>query len=99
MGENSVKCEQNENLQISLPRIIDDTFKELLYVKLEQLEVGIDYFLDDNNVLKDIPVIGVISSFIKTGVSIHNRIFVEKLFSFIGSVKNELVADEEKKSI
>lgn len=90
------KNEDVNSLNINLPDIINGTFLELVDVNLDHIENGIDYFLEDDSLIKEIPVIRIIASVIKTGVNIQNRIFAEKLFNFIKSVNKEIVTENEK---
>ncbi len=57
-------------------------------------ESNIDAFLDPG-LLKDIPIISTLISFYKTGVSIHDAIFMRKLTIFIHELKD---LDERQKS-
>lgn len=92
MGENK----QGHNLELSMTDIIDGTLIELVDVNQDFIELGIDFFLKDDNIIKDIPIMGIVVSLIKTGVNIQNRIFAEKLFKFIETVSKGIVTGKEK---
>lgn len=52
-------------------------------------EVTLDYFISDG-IIKDLPIIGSAFSIVKLGKSIQDRIFVEKMKSFIENIdKNQ----------
>jgi len=52
-------------------------------------EFTLDYFIEDN-IIKDLPIIGSVFSIIKVSVDIRDRIFVEKLKRFIENIdKNQ----------
>ena len=48
-------------------------------------EVTLDCFMQDG-VIKDLPIIGSIFSMVKIGADIRDRIFVEKIKSFIENI-------------
>jgi len=52
-------------------------------------EFTLDYFIQDD-IIKDLPIVGSIFSMVKVGVDVHDRIFVEKIKSFIENIdKNQ----------
>lgn len=52
-------------------------------------EFTLDYFIEDN-IIKDLPIIGPVFSIVKVSVDIRDRIFVEKLKRFIENIdKNQ----------
>lgn len=89
------KEENNKNSNLGISDIVDNIFLELIDDNIEYSDRGIDYFLDDD-ILKIIPIINGMRSLIKTGISIQNRIFAEKLFAFIKSVNKGIIHDKEK---
>lgn len=91
------KKEDKTNLNLSLPNMIDKIFLELVDNNLDYLDTGIDFILDDDSILKQIPVIKIIVSIIRSGTNIQNRIFAEKLFKFIITVNKGISSDEDKK--
>lgn len=48
----------------------------------EYLEIGLDELLRDD-ILKEIPVVGTVSAFLKTGSNIRNAFFNKKLIHFL----------------
>ncbi|MBS7528854.1 hypothetical protein KHM83_19485 [Fusibacter paucivorans] len=52
-------------------------------------EYTLDYFLDEG-ILKDLPIVGPAFSAIKTGKSIQDRIFLEKIREFIDNVDENI---------
>lgn len=52
-------------------------------------EFTLDYFIQDD-LIKELPIVGPAFSMVKIGVNIRDRIFVEKLKSFIENIdKNQ----------
>ena len=52
-------------------------------------EFTLDYFIQDDNI-KDFPIFGPVFSMVKIGVDVHDRIFIEKIKSFIDNIdKNQ----------
>ncbi|SFB28107.1 hypothetical protein SAMN05660845_2378 [Flavobacterium swingsii] len=72
--------EKTQQLSISLTETIKSS--ELTKVSGELIEVGIDSILK-NGLLKDIPVISVLSGIWKTGVAIRDYRFSNKLLLFL----------------
>lgn len=59
---------------------------ELMSIITEYGELTLDFFLPDG-VIKNLPIIGSVFSMIKISTDIRDRIFVEKLKSFIENVE------------
>ncbi|PRR76610.1 hypothetical protein [Clostridium thermopalmarium] len=64
-------------------------------ISKELMEVGIDSLLEDG-ILKNIPIIGALSSIYKAGISIRDRYFVRKILKFLCSLEDTSL-DERKK--
>lgn len=56
-------------------------------VSKELMEIGIDSILKDG-ILKDIPIIGTLSSVFKTSISIRDRYFIKKILRFLCSLED-----------
>ncbi len=61
---------------------------------MEYVELGIDAMLEDG-VIKDIPFIGTLVSIAKVGVTVRDRIFVQKLLKFLSSL-NDVPAEARR---
>lgn len=62
---------------------------EILSVLENYGEFTLDYFIQDG-IIKDLPIVGSIFSMVKVGINIRDRIFVEKIKSFIKNIdKNQ----------
>jgi len=72
-------------LSDSLSKTIKDS--ELTDVSKDLIEVGIDAWIE-NDILKDIPIIGTLTSLIKTSKSVSNYFFLKKIISFINGIKD-----------
>ena len=62
---------------------------EIMSLLTDYSELTLDHFLQDG-ILKDLPIIGSAFSLVKISADIHDRIFMEKLKSFIENIdKNQ----------
>ncbi|GAA0801562.1 hypothetical protein GCM10008910_31420 [Faecalicatena orotica] len=73
---------------------------EVIYLFTDVGEFTLDSFMPDG-IIKDLPIIGPVFELVKIGKDIHDRIFVEKIKSFIENIdKNqkwkEKFSDEEE---
>ncbi len=60
-------------------------------------EIGIDQLMQDG-LLKDIPVVNILTGLLKTSRSIRDHIFLKKLLSFLVSIK-DIEPEEREKAI
>lgn len=73
---------------------------EIMSLMADFGEFTLDYFIQDD-IIKDLPIIGPVFSMVKVSVDVRDRIFVEKLKSFIENIdKNrkwrEKFSDDEE---
>lgn len=61
---------------------------------MEYVELGIDAMLEEG-VIKEIPFIGTLVSMAKFGVTVRDRLFVQKLLKFLSSL-NEIPAEDRR---
>lgn len=87
---------QNEYMKLedSLSKTIKDS--ELTTVSKDLIEIGIDAWIE-NETLKDIPIIGTLTSLIKTSQSVSNYFFLKKIISFISGIKD--VSRQEREEL
>ncbi|MGK0271266.1 MAG: hypothetical protein ACI88H_001923 [Cocleimonas sp.] len=78
------------DLPDSLTKTISNS--ELVSVSGELGEIAIDSILDDG-LLKDIPIIGTITGLWKTGASIKDALFTQKLLVFLNTI-SDIPADK-----
>lgn len=80
-----MKKEKVNSIEISL---IDEISKNnILKISEDITEITLDSFLD-NGILKDFPVINLITGAIKTTLNIREKIFAKKVLTFLSSLKN-----------
>ncbi len=89
------QSEQQNNIQDSFNSTLIDPNLQNLSINLA--EVGIDSILNDG-LLKEIPIVSTISNLLKIGANIHDRLFLEKVLSFLSQLK-DVSADKRKKVI
>lgn len=75
----------------------DKTIKssELLDVSLDVADVGIDTLLSDG-IIKELPIVKVVYAIITSGISIHDKLFLKKIISFLTSIKDVSPAKRQK---
>lgn len=62
---------------------------EIIFLITDFSEFTLDYFIQDG-IIKDLPIVGSVFSMVKVGVDVRDRIFVEKIKSFIENIdKNQ----------
>ncbi|MDU7031813.1 MAG: hypothetical protein E6357_29590 [Clostridiales bacterium] len=62
---------------------------EIISLMADFGEFTLDYFIQDG-IIKDLPIVGSVFSMVKVGVDVRDRIFVEKIKSFIENIdKNQ----------
>ncbi|SDO94925.1 hypothetical protein [Desulforhopalus singaporensis] len=81
-------------------KIEDDIFESVKCSELVELgkiatETGIDSLLD-NGLLRDIPIINTLSSLIRTGFQINDRIFIKKVIKFLLPISKLSDVDRKK---
>ncbi|WFB70047.1 hypothetical protein [Chryseobacterium sp. WX] len=59
-------------------------------------EVVLDSFLEDG-IVKDIPILGLVSKAINFGNTIQERLYTKKLLTFLKQLENTKQEDREKK--
>lgn len=72
--------------------IKDNNFKELI---IDINEVVLDSFLKDG-LVKDIPILGLVSKALNIGNTIQERLYTKKLLTFLKQLENTKVEDREK---
>ena len=85
---------KNRELSTSLVETISKS--ELANLGADIIEVGIDELLEDDNLLKHLPVIGVIFGIRKTGIAIRDYRFTTKLLHFLNESKKLTKEQREK---
>ena len=68
--------------------------KNLQDASKELVEVGLDAVLEDG-LVKDIPIIGTLSSLIKVGRNISDRLFAKKILAFLVCIDGVSVLDRQ----
>ncbi len=64
-------------------------------ISKDMLEIGLDSILDDG-LLKDIPVLGTLTSLTKIGINIKDRLFIKKLIHFLYETQDVPKNEREK---
>ena len=72
--------EKHESLEGSFLSTIKS--ESSLEIAKESAEIAIDAFLDEG-ILRDIPIVGFITNLAKSGISIRERLFIEKVLKFL----------------
>lgn len=70
--------------------------KELLEVALDNAEVLIDQYLD-NEVVKEIPLLGTALKLVKAATDIRDRMFAAKIAKFLGALNS--ISEEQKEKL
>ena len=83
-----------QNNDIAEKLVDSTTSPELKNLAVEVAEVGLDQLLDEE-VLKDLPIVGGFVRAYKTALSIRDRTFFNKVTRFL--IKLNSISDEEKK--
>lgn len=84
-----------------VPALKDTLFSPTYEIVAEYAEIGIDVLLD-NEVLKEIPVVGTLSSLCKVGYNVHERNLIKQTLAFItefnsGSISKEKLDEHREK--
>ena len=80
-------------MKLEISKIIKDSnFKDLM---TDINEVVLDSFLEDG-IVKDIPILGLVSKAINIGNTIQERLYTKKLLIFLKQLENTKVEDREK---
>lgn len=83
----------NESTGKALIRTI--AVKELGQIAVDSTEIAIDSILSDG-IIKDLPVIGKIKSFINIGITIKEELFIRKLLKFLIELQNISFVEREQ---
>jgi hypothetical protein len=86
---------QKDTIESSFETTLKDS--NLQSVAINISEIGIDAVLNDG-LLKVLPVVGTISSFLKFGANIKDRLFLKKILSFLGPLR-DIKAEQRKRMI
>ena len=83
----------SKDIELSLiDSVAVDKLKDIL---LDLSEVGIDTILN-NDLIKSIPIVGIISKIYGATVSVREHIFLRKVLSFLSETSNS--SDEDRKN-
>lgn len=78
--------------------LTDEFYKELIDEQkdnvAEYLELSIDSFFD-SGVIKDIPMIGTLTSMYKAGRTVNNYVFMKKIIAFLHEYNNSTIVDDK----
>lgn len=74
--------EENENIDLSTSLVETISKSDLKDVGKELLEIGVDEIIAEG-LLKELPIINIISGFWKTGLAIRDKRFISKLLYFL----------------
>ena len=69
--------------------------KELSQIAIDSTEIAIDSILSDG-LLKDLPVIGTIKSFVNLGITIKEELFIRKLLKFLIELQSISFSEREQ---
>lgn len=89
------KSEKQNNIQSSFNSTLTDS--NLQNLSIDFAELGIDSVLNDG-LLREIPIVSTIASFLKIGANIHDRLFLKKVLSFLNQLK-DVPAERRKQMI
>ena len=84
-----------------VPALKETLFSPTYEIVAEYAEIGIDALLD-NEVLKEIPVVGTLSALCKVGYNLHERNLIKQTLAFItefnsGSISQEKLDEHREK--
>ena len=77
-----------------VPSFKKSLFEPTINISSDLIELGIDQLLD-NEVIKDIPIVGVIVKLSKAVVAIRDRYLLKKLIIFIKSINDGSISQEK----
>lgn len=77
-----------------VPALKDTLFSPTYEIAAEYAEIGIDALLD-NEVLKEIPVVGTLSSLCKIGYNLHERNLIKQTLAFITEFNSSSISQEK----
>ncbi len=69
--------------------------KELGQITIDSAEIAVDSILSDA-LLKDLPVIGTIKSFVNLGITIKEELFIRKLLKFLIELQSISFSEREQ---
>lgn len=76
-----------------VPALKDTLFSSTYEIVSEYAEIGIDVLLD-NEILKEIPVVGTLSSLCKVGYNLHERNLIKQTLAFITEFNSGNISQE-----
>ena len=77
-----------------VPALKETLFSQNYEIVAEYAEIGIDALLD-NEVLKEIPVVGTLSSLCKIGYNLHERNLIKQTLAFITEFNSNSISQEK----
>ena len=77
-----------------VPALKDTLFSPTYEIVAEYAEIGIDALLE-NEVLKEIPVVGTLSSLCKVGYNLHERNLIKQTLAFITEFNSSSISQEK----
>lgn len=77
-----------------VPSLKKSLFEPTLIVSSDLIELGIDQFLD-NEIIKDVPIVGVFVKVSKAVIAIRDRYLLKKLIIFINSINDGSISQEK----
>lgn len=84
--------------EVKIQDSFDSTLKntDLQGVVVDIAEVGIDAMFDDG-LLRDVPIVGTIAGLAKFGANVRDRLFLQKILTFLNQLKN--ISPEKRKKM
>lgn len=77
-----------------VPALKETLFSPTYEIVAEYAEIGIDALLD-NEVLKEIPVVGTLSALCKVGYNLHERNLIKQTLAFITEFNSDSISQEK----